>query len=93
MTKAEILLEYTLVRPLRGKSKKKKITDIRKRQAAKLAWKRNRGKMVSAIQQAHKSPSGRRMHRALGRFNKNKRNRSESLVEMLLQLISKLTTS
>lgn len=89
MNKVEKLLEYTSVRPLRGKSKKKKITDIRKRQAAKLAWKRNRAKMVSAIQRAHKSPSGRQLHRTLGRFNKN---RSESLVEMLLQLINELAT-
>ena len=87
MNKAEMLLEYTSVRPLQGTRRKKKITDIKKRQAAKLAWKRSRARRVMGIKKAHTSPRGRQLHRTLGRFNKNKRGRSESLVKKILRLL------
>lgn len=80
--------EWVSVRSRIGRSKRTP-KDIKRSTAAKLAWKKNRSKMVGAIKRWHDSPSGKRFHRTLGRFNVNKRGRvGESELELFVPVVT-----
>ena len=84
--------EWISVRSRIGRSKRTP-QSIKRKQAAKLAWKRGRHKMLSAIKRWHESPVGKRFHRTLGRFNKNKRGRVRECDNQILAPMVTLSLS
>jgi len=77
-----------------------KLKDFRKSQNAKSNWRKNRYKNMKGIKRFHKSTTGKRFHRSLGRFlatrefggNKYKREAFDSSVLEVLTAISSLRT-
>jgi len=53
------------------------IKDVNRSSAAKRAWKLHRGSMKAGIERYHDSPTGRRFHRDLARFNQEGRGKAE----------------
>ncbi|MHA1866825.1 MAG: hypothetical protein ACTSXD_02025 [Candidatus Heimdallarchaeaceae archaeon] len=83
-----ILFEWVSVRSRIGRSKRGP-KDLKRSTAAKRAWKKHRSRMASAIKRWHESPSGKRFHRTLSRFNKNKRGRvTESEFELMIPVVT-----
>lgn len=84
----EIFNEWISTRSRIGRTKRGP-KDLKRSTAAKRAWKKHRSRMASAIKRWHDSPSGKRFHRTLGRFNKNKRGRvGESEFELMVPVVT-----
>jgi len=65
-----------------------KIVDFRKSQDSKENWRKNRHKIGSGIRKFHRSTTGKRMHRNLGRFLATRESKDSDVFEALTAISS-----
>lgn len=71
------VLESDELSELRVAHKKSRLKDLNRSLSAKKSWKLNRRNHLEGIRRFHASPTGKRFHQALARFNTERRGRED----------------
>lgn len=80
--------EWISFRSKAGRGLRKAAKDVGRSQAAKRAWKLKRSTYMKSIKRFHKSTSGQKFHRNLGRFNSTRTVREDYEIVAPLLVVS-----